>query len=147
MLYVIIFIIAIIGAFVNGIEGFVIGGFLSWVGIEIIGFFVRSGGAVPKDVKDETATDFIAKYPDIINIAYPTNTPYEAKQKVSSLIEKMVERTLLNNPTSNTANGIIDPVIFFNSASMVAEEQTSKNEKELANELINFLRQHKQWYG
>lgn len=75
MLYVIIFIIAIIGAFVNGIEGFVIGGFLGWVGIEIIGFFVRSGGAVPKDVKDETATDFIAKYPNLINIAYPTNTP------------------------------------------------------------------------
>lgn len=72
---------------------------------------------------------------------------HEAKQKVSSLIEKMVKRTLLNNPTSNTANGIIDPVIFFNSASMVAEEQTSKNEKELANELINFLPQHKQWYG
>jgi len=147
MLYVIIFVIAIIGAFVNGIAGFFIGGFLGWLGIEVIGFFVRSGGTVPKNIKDETATDFIAKYPDLINLTYPRNTPYEAKQKVSNLIEKMVERALLNNPTLNTVDGIIDPVTFFDSATAVAEEQTSKNEKELINELINFLSQHRQWYG
>jgi hypothetical protein len=147
MLYVIIFIIAIIGAFVNGFVGFIIGGFLGWIGIEVIGFFVRSRGTVPKNIKDETATDFIAKHPDLIKLTYPTNTPYEAKQKVSNLIEKMVERALLNNPTLNTVGGIIDPVIFFDSASAVAEEQTSINERELAKELIQFLSQHRQWYG
>jgi len=147
MLYIMILIVAIIGAFVNGIVGFVLGGFLGWLGVEVIGFFVRSGGAVPQNIKDETATDFIARYPDLINLTYPTNTPYEAKQKVSNLIEKMVERALLNNPTSNTVNGIIDPVTLFDSASAVAEEQTSKNEKEMAKELINFLSQHRQWYG
>ena len=147
MLYVVIFIIAVIGAFVNGIMGFVLGGFFGWIAIEIIGFFVRSGGAVPKNVKDETATDFIARYPDLIERTYPQNTPYEAKQKVSSLIEKIVERALLNNPTSNSVNGILDPVTFFDSANAVAKEQTSKTEKELVNELIDFLSQHRQWYG
>jgi len=147
MLYIIIFVIAIIGAFINGITGFFIGGFLSWVVIEVIGFFIRSGGSVPKKVKDETATDFIVKYQDIIKITYPTSTPYEAKQHVLNLIEKMVERTWSNNPPSQTIAGIMVPEVFFNSASAVAEEQPSEAVKELARELIKFLSQHRQWYG
>ena len=145
MLYIMILVVAIIGAFVNGIIGFVIGGFLSWIAIEVIGFFVRSKGAVPKDIKDETATDFITRHPDLINLTYPTNSSYEAKQKVSSLIDKMFKRALLNNPTSKSVKGVVDPVTFFNSASAVAEEQISKNEKELARELVNFISQHRQW--
>jgi len=147
MLYIIIFVVALIGAFVNGIVGFVIGGFLCWVVIEVIGFFVRSKGAVPKKIKDETATDFIVKNPDLIKRTYPTSTPYEAKQHVSALIEKMVERTWSNNPPSQTAAGIMNPEVFFYSARAVADEQPSETLKELARELIKFFSQHSQWYG
>ena len=59
----------------------------------------------------------------------------------------MVERTWSNNPPSQTAAGIMNPEVFFNSARAVADEQPSEALKELARELIKFFSQHSQWYG
>ena len=140
--------IAIIGAFVDGVAGFFIWGVCGLIGVLIFGWLLNifSGGLLPRKVRDDTATDFIAQFPELIKKAYPGVSPYEAKQKVASLLDGMMKRATINNPSMHL-DAAGSPQVFFESALEVAEEQPNKELNELAHELIAFVRNHRLWYG
>jgi len=139
--------IAIIGAFVDGVAGFFIGGVCGLIGVLVIGWLLNifSGGVVPRKVRDETAADFIAQFPELIKRAYPGESAYEAKQKVASLLDGMMKKAIINNPSAHL-DVALSPQVFFESALEVAEEQPNKELKELAHELIAFVKNHRLWY-
>ncbi len=145
--YVTILAIAIIGGFVHGIAGFFIWGVCGLVGVLAVGWALNffSGGLLPRKVRDESATDFIAQYSDLVKRAYPTSTPYEAKQKVAELLDSMMKRATAKNPSLHL-DVAGSPDVFFPSALQVAEEQPTAELKELAQELISFVRSHRLWY-
>lgn len=146
--YFVMLIIAIIGAFVSGLAGFFIWGIVGVIGVIAFGYILNffSGGALPRKVRDETATDFIACNPDLIKSAFPSNTPYEAKKHIETLLNRMMERATINNPSAKLEVAA-NPQIFLPSALEIAEEQSSDIAKQLAIELVAFIRQHKLWYG
>lgn len=146
--YFTMLIIAIIGAVVNGLAGFFIWGIAGIIGVIAFGYLLNwfSGGALPRKVRDETATDFIACNPELIKSAFPSNTPYEAKKHIETLLNSMMERAAINNPSVNLEVAA-NPQIFLPSALEIAEEQPSDIEKQLAIELVAFIRQHNLWYG
>ena len=88
-----ILIIAIMGAFVDGITGFFVWGICGYIGVLAFGLLLNllSGGVLPKKVRDETAKDFIAEYPDLIEKAYPGASPNEAKQMVATFLENIIK--------------------------------------------------------
>lgn len=146
--HITILIIAIIGAFVHGFIGFFVWGLVGFLGVIALGFILRklSGGILPRKVRDETATDFIAIYPDLIAKAYPTFTPYQAKERVAALLDEMMKKATINNPSPNLSVAG-NPEVFLPSAVQVAEEQPTDVAKELAQELVVFVRTHRLWYG
>jgi len=143
-----ILVIAIIGAFVDGVSGFFVWGICGFVGVLIFSWLLNmfSGGLLPREVRDETATDFIAQFPELIKRAYPGQSPYEAKQKVALLLDRMMKKIIFNNPSPHF-DFSESHRMFFESAIEVAEEQSNKDLKELAGELISFVRTHRLWYG
>ncbi len=143
-----ILVIAIIGAFAHGFIGFFVWGFFGFLGVIAFGVVLRlfSSGLLPQKIRDETATDFIATYPDLIAKAYPTFTPYQAKERVAALLDEMMKKATINNPSSNL-NVAGNPKVFLPSAMEVAEEQSTDVAKELARQLVTFVRAHRLWYG
>ncbi len=143
----IIAIAAIVGAFVDGVAGFFIWGISGFIGVLAIGLVLTkfSGGILPRKVRDETATDFIVHHPELVQQAFPDNSPYEAKQKVAATLDAMYKRATINNPSFNL-DVAGDPRVFLVSALEIAEEQPSEDLKEMARELVAFVGNHHLWY-
>ncbi len=143
-----ILVIAIIGAFVHGVVGFFIWGICGYIGVLAFGWLLTffSGGVLPRKMRDETATDFIALHPDLIKEAYPRHSPYEAKQRVAALLDSMAKKAAKNAPSTHI-DYAFSPDVFFKSALEVAEKQPSMELIKLAHELITFVKTHHLWYG
>ncbi len=140
--------IAIIGAFIDGIAGFFVWGVFGYIGVMAFGLLLNSfsRGLLPRKAKEETATDFIAQYPDLIREAYPTDSPSEVAKKIGALLESMMKQATINGPATNL-DASNSSAIFFPSAFEVAENQPTEELKILTRALIEFLKTHRHWYG
>lgn len=74
--YVLILLCAIIGAFIHGLAGFLIGGGSGFVATLAFGWMLRksAGGLLPRKTRDETATDFVAERATVVAQAYQSIT-------------------------------------------------------------------------
>lgn len=146
--YLLIIAFAGVGALVWGGVGFVSGGLIGFASVFIIGMLLNmfSGGVLPSKVRDETATDFIVKNPELIQQAFPELEPYATKTAVAELLDSMYKRSTVNNPSINLDNAG-NPEVFLASAMEVAEEMPTEELKSLARELVGFVSNHRLWYG
>ena len=71
--YALMVLLGLVGILTAGIPGLFVGLAAGIVSINIIGWLVGKvqGGMLPRRVRDETATDFSAKYPELVRAAYP----------------------------------------------------------------------------
>ncbi len=139
-----VLIFALIGAFSNGISGFIIWGSCSLLGVFIFGWIIGrvNGGLVPRKVRNETATDFIENFPELIMDTYPDLSPFQAKELFVSMLEDMFKRALY---IDTSVKAYPKPYIFFLAADEIAEEQPTEPKKKTAKIFINFLKTHKHW--
>lgn len=142
--YYIVLVFAVIGAIKNGVMGFLIWGLISCLGVFAFGWILGkiNGGVVPRKVRNETASDFLVSFPDLINTTYPDMSPYQAKDMIAAMLDDIAKRALQNDPS---LKAIVNPHIFYTTALEIAEEQRSTPEKELIRTLVEFLRTHKYW--
>lgn len=143
-----IVLIAGIGAFVGGVPGFFVGGGVGFVSVMMIGWIVGKvqGGMLPRRVRDETATDFVAEYPELIKSAYPTLSGYQAKEEIGKLLDSMFQKANSDNHSVDVTNAG-DPDVFIPSALKIARDQQSEIGVELAEKLVRFVERHHLWYG
>lgn len=146
--YFIILIIASIGTFVDGVVGFFVWGIAGFAGVSALSWILNrvSGGLLPRKVRDETATDFLMQFQESVLKAYPGMTPYQQKQEIANLLEQMYKKATLNNPSMNL-NNAGNAEIFLTGALEVVQEQKTKELKEMATDLVNFVRHHHLWYS
>ena len=146
--YALVILFGIVGAFSAGIPGLFFGIAVGMVSVHIIGWFVgkAQGGMLPRSVRDETATDFSAEYPGLVRDAYPSKSPYEAKEAISRLLDTMFRQANSDNSSFNVTKAG-NPDVFFPSAMKVADEQATDAEREMAHMLARFLVEHPRWYG
>lgn len=141
-----ILLIAIIGAFVNGVVGFFVWGICAYIIAILIGrisIFV-SGGMIPRKTKVETATDFISQYSEIVEKAFHGKSSNEIKQNIGDLLETMMKESAAVHSNPKQA---LSKEYFTNVAMIVADEQPTEELKELARTLVWFLNTHRLWYG
>ena len=140
--------IAIIGIVVDGVKGFFVWGIIGLVGVLALGgvgwFF--NGGLIPRKVRDEIATDFVAAYGEAVKLAFPSLTPFQAKEKVAALLDDMYKRANWNNRSMHLGLAA-HPRVFLPSALEVAEEQSSESARALGLTLVHFVFNHPSWYG
>lgn len=146
--YALVIFFGIVGAFSAGIPGLFIGIAVGIVSVHIIGLLVgkAQGGMLPRRVRDETATDFSAEYPDLVRAAYPSKSPYEAKEAVGRILDAMFRQANSDNAYFNVTKAG-NPDVFFPSAMKVANGQATNAEREMAHTLARFLVEHPRWYG
>lgn len=142
--YYTILIFAMIGAFNNGIIGFIIWGCISHLSVIILSYFLQkiNGGIVPKKIRDETATDFIEVNSDLIKATYPDMSLYQVKELVASMLDNIVRKALTIDPS---LKAYPSPHMFFLAALEIVEEQPTEPEKKMAKFFVEFLRTHKFW--
>lgn len=143
--YITILLIAVIGGFVHGIVGFVVWAVLGYVAVVTFGrvLVLWSGGVLPRKLRDQTATDFLAENSALVGAALPNMTAYQAKKRVEEILELMARRALRNNPSRNVETAFSAPV-FLLSALDIAEDFPTAQEQELATKLVSFVRER--WY-
>ena len=144
--WLITLIIAAIGAFVHGVIGFFIWGLcghLLGLLIGLVGYLIH-GGIIPRGVRTQTVQEFIDKHPEAIKRAYPEYELGGVKYAIGSLLNTMMERAYDTTPMSMYAES---NAAFFKSAAEIAEEQPTQELKELAYALIAFTETHPRWYG
>ncbi len=146
--FALILLVAGVGAFVGGASGFFIGGGIGFVSVMVIGWVVGKvqGGMLPRRVRDETATDFVAAYPELIKSAYPTLSAYQAKEEIGKLLDSMFQKANSDNQSVDVTNAG-NPDVFIPSALQVARGQQSEVGVELAEKLVWFVQDHHLWYG
>ncbi|EHJ05516.1 hypothetical protein [Marinobacter manganoxydans] len=146
--FALIVLIAGIGAFFEGVSGFFVGGGIGFVSVMMVGWVVGKvqGGMLPRRVRDETATDFIAEYPELIKSAYPTLSAYQAKEEIGKLLNSMFQKANSHNHSIDVTNAG-NPNVFIPSALQIARNQQSEIGVELAEELVRFVERHHLWYG
>lgn len=101
---------------------------------------------LPRRVRDETATDFVAEYPELIKSAYPTLSGYQAKEEIGKLLDSMFQKANSDNHSVDVTNAG-DPDVFIPSALKIARDQQSEIGVELAEKLVRFVERHHLWYG
>ncbi len=146
--YVVIVVVAFIGAFFWGVFGFLYGAFIGFLSVLLIGWIVGKiqGGGLPRRVREETVTDFMAAHPDLIRSAYPELSAYKAKEEVAKLLDGMFHRANLDNPSMDVTDAG-SPQVFVPSATKLADELEPQAVKELAHGLVGFVLIHPRWYG
>lgn len=139
---------AVIGAYAYGFWGFFIGGLIALLGAMLLGRIIKAftGGLMPRKVKDQVATDFVAAHPELLAKAAPFLAAYQVKELAVSLLEEMMGAAMANAPLSNI-NAASHPSIFVPSALQVADKQTTKIEGEIAHALVEFCMSHPLLYG
>lgn len=139
-----VLIFTLIGAFIDGISGFIIWGSCSLLGVFVFGWLIGkfNGGVVPRKVRNETATDFIGNFPDLIKDTYPDLSPFQAKAFFASMLEDMYKRALYIDPSVKASPKLY---IFFLAAYEIAEEQQTEPKKKATKIFIDFLKTHKHW--
>jgi hypothetical protein len=146
--YVIIIIAAIIGGYLYGIAGFFLWGVLAFGGTLIVGLALQklSGGILPKQVRVQTAKDFIAERPDLVALAWPSHSASEQAKEIQGLLEAMYRRAITESRSFHLdAPGDLDH--FVSCADIVISEQNSDAIRTVARELIAFVLSHPLWYG
>lgn len=146
--FALIILVAGTGAFVVGVSGFFVGGGVGFVSVMMIGWIVGKvqGGMLPRRVRDETATDFVAEYPELIKSAYPKLSGYQAKEEIGKLLDSMFQKANSDNHSIDVTNAG-DPDVFIPSALQIARDQQSEIGVELAEKLVRFVERHHLWYG
>jgi hypothetical protein len=92
--YVAIGIVALIGLFGWGLKGLIVGAITGYVfsvllGLALVGI---SGGLLPRKVRQQTASSFIALHPDLVRSMF-TNMSHSALQKaVEHSVESIFRR-------------------------------------------------------
>lgn len=142
--YYTVLIFAVIGAIMNGISGFFIWGFISCLSVIAFGWILGkiNGGVVPRKVRNETASDFLVSYSDLIKATYPNMSPFQAKDLIAAMLDDIAKRALRNDPSLRAT---VNPHIFYTTALQIVEEQPTTPEKELVRTFVEFLRTHKYW--
>jgi len=147
-LYIIIFISALVGGYLNGIGGFFVWGIIAFVAVLLVGIILQkiSGGILPKKVRAKTASDYVAEKSDLITSAWPSHSSLERTKEVQRLLEAMYQRAVSESKSFHPdAPGELEH--FVDSANLVASEQNSEETKAVAEDLINYLISHPLWYG
>ncbi len=146
--YLIIVVGAIAGAIVNGLTGLLVGGSVTLFALLIVsGVMKRANkGILPKEVRDETATDFCHEFEDYVVAAYPGMTPYDRKEQVANLVEKMYENAVIKNPSIDL-NNAGDSDVFFPAAMEIAQNMNTQELVNMATKLVDFIRGHRLWYS
>lgn len=139
-----VLLIAVMGAIYGGITGFVIGGVAGYLLVIVFSLGLKkiNGGVIPSRVRDETATDFIASHPELVTLAFPDMSPYQAKKRVGLILENIAQKSLALDPSINCD---VNPFYFVISARAIEQEETKQEIKDLIRGLLAFLRDHPQW--
>lgn len=148
----IVLYIAIFGAVFGGLPGFIGFGILGFIGMLIFTAILRKlfGGRLPRRVRDEIVTDFLAKHNNLVADVYPNDSGYDRKRKIEVLFEEMVKQFFLVQRKVSGSNDPIGSLHFSNFlpvAERVAEQLPTPQSQELASTFIEFLKHHPGWYG
>jgi len=145
--HILIFLIAVLGALLDGVRGFFVAGICGFLLVVAVGWVLRAfaGGMLPRSVRDETATDFVARYPDLVAAVYPDASVFQAKEAVGTLLEAIMRRAVSANPSMNLNNAGTAEV-FLGSAMQIAEEKPTEPAKALCRQLANFVATHPLWF-
>lgn len=146
--YILLIIIVVLSTYFFGVQGFFTGLVTGYCVILVIGWILSllQGGMLPRKVRDETATDFVSKYPIVISQTFKNLSAYEAKAKVETLIDQMFHQAILDN---NSIDGSIagSPQIFIASSIKYSESQPTDELKYLCFLIVDFICSHRLWYG
>ncbi len=143
-----ILVIACIGAFFGGLKGFLLWGFLGFIAVMLFGWIINifNGGIIPRKVRDQVATDFIAAHPDLVAETSDYFSAYEMKEFVASVLEKMAEQAASNASILNLGSAG-SAAVFLPSAFDVAEQQSPKIKQMIAHMLVNYSMEHPLLFG
>ena len=145
--YIFLIFVVFFSTYIWGVEGF-LGGIIAGYGlIAIIGWIIGliSGGMLPKKVRDETATDFIATYPEIVAEVFKNFTAYEAKIKIENLLDKMFVKANSDNSSVDVSRAST-PSIFIPSAVSYSVNQSTEELKDLCFLIVGFICTHRLWF-
>ena len=137
--YIVIVVAALIGLFGWGLKGLIIGAVGSWLFNMALGLVLTffSGGLLPKKVRKQAASSFIALHDAIVQRAFPSTAAPQLQRSIEETIEAIFKRAAVDNRSMNLEAGMDKGAIQAAAAALVAEEQRSEMK-----DVIAALEQH-----
>jgi len=137
--YIVIGIAALVGLFGWGLKGLIVGAVGGWVFNMALGLVLTlfSGGLLPRKVRKQAASSFIALHGAMIQRAFPNKTQPQLLRSIEERIEAIFKRASIDNKSMNLEAGMDRGAIQAAAAALVAEEQQGEMK-----DLIAALEQH-----
>ena len=126
--HLVIGIAALVGLFGWGFKGLIVGAAGAFVLAMVLGlvFTVFSGGLLPRKVRKNTASSFIALHDKLVSAAFPNTSQAEHQRSIERCLEKIFKRAATDNKSMNLEAGMDRSAIQAAAAALVAEEQRSE---------------------
>ena len=123
--YLVIGVAALIGLSGWGLKGFIIGAIGGVVVDFALGslFTLFSGGLLPRKVRKQTASEFIALYADLVQSAFPDTSQTARQKTVEGCIERIFKRAATDNKSMNLEAALYRDAIQSAASAIIAEEQ------------------------
>jgi hypothetical protein len=122
--YVVIGIAAVIGLFGWGVSGLILGAFAGYVLNMVLGlvFGLLSGGLLPRKVRRDTASTFIASHADEARRAFREASQLELQRLVEQRIERIFKRAAMDNKSMDLQAGLDRRAVAVAAAAVVTDE-------------------------
>ena len=106
--------------------------------------FWKEGGLLPRQIREETALDFVESAPEMMERLLPECSLAERKRIIEGLLEEMTVAAARLVP--GTSLDYTLPQHFVPAAVRVAGEQESDRRVEIGVNLVVFLFTHRLWF-
>ena len=143
--YIVILACAIIGLFLWGVKGLILGAILGYVltvlfGLSLMGI---SGGILPRPVRRDTARSFLRSHPEIVEELFPDARPSERQKLLEQEIERIIRTGIKLSPALDPKGGYRSGDVQIAVDTLVEQEVDSLKKK-----LLVALGEHiqKEWY-
>ena len=122
--YLLIALLAIIGLFLWGLKGLVIGGVVGHIFSLLFGLILKllSGGLLPRKVRRETARNFMALHPDLVRAAYPHLDESQSLRAVERAADSIFRKAVEENKSMNIEAAWTREAIQDATASLIDQE-------------------------
>lgn len=126
--YLVIGVSALIGLLGWGLKGLILGAVGGWILNMVFGtvLMLASGGLVPRKVRKQAASRFIALYGDLARGAFPDALESALQKSVERSIEAIFKRAASDNRSMDLNAALSRAAIQDAAGALIAEEQGSE---------------------
>ena len=121
-------LLAILGLFVWGFKGLILGAVVGYVSSILFGriLILLSGGILPRKVRRDTAMNFIASHPDLVRATFPEIDETRLLRAIERVVDSIFRRAAMDNKSINQNFAFTRAAIRDATCSLVDEEPNPK---------------------